>query len=93
LANHKSAIKYNRVSERRRLRNRLVVTSTRTYIKTARTTIAKGVEDEARAAVVNAIRALDKAVSKGIIHKNNAARRKSRLMKQLATLTKPAVAV
>lgn len=86
MANHKSALKYNRVSERRRLRNRLVIVSTRTYIKKARTVIAAGEQKAAREAVVSAIRALDKAASKGIIHKNNAARRKSRLMKRLATL-------
>jgi len=86
LANHKSALKYNRVSERRRLRNRLVVVSTRTFVKKARTVIASGEQTAAREAVVSAIRALDKAASKGIIHKNNAARRKSRLMKRLATI-------
>jgi small subunit ribosomal protein S20 len=86
LANHKSALKYNRVSERRRIRNRLVITSTRTFIKKARNTISDGDQNEARAAVVNAIRALDKAVSKGVLHKNNAARRKSRLMKRLAAM-------
>ena len=86
MANHQSALKYNRTSERRRIRNRLVITSTRTFVKKARTVIGDGDANEARAAVVNAIRALDKAASKGIIHKNNAARRKSRLMKRLATL-------
>src|SRR5215469_15432939 len=86
LANHKSALKYQRVSERRRARNRLVVVSTRTFIKKARTTIGEGDQNDARAAVVNAIRALDKAASKGILHKNNVARRKSRLMKRLAEM-------
>jgi small subunit ribosomal protein S20 len=89
LANHKSAIKYNRVSERRRLRNRLVIVSTRTFVKKARTSIVAGEQTAAREAVVSAIRALDKAASKGIIHKNNAARRKSRLMKRLATIDTP----
>lgn len=86
MANHKSALKYQRVSERRRIRNRLVIASTRTFVKRARTTIGDGEQNEARAAVVNAIRALDKAASKGILHKNNVARRKSRLMKRLADM-------
>jgi small subunit ribosomal protein S20 len=88
LANHKSAIKAIRTSERRRLRNRLVVTSTRTHIKRARITITGGNQSDAREAVVSAIRSLDKAVSKGILHKNNAARRKSRLMKRLNAMAK-----
>jgi small subunit ribosomal protein S20 len=84
MANHKSALKRIRTSERRRLRNRLVITSTRTAIKKARVASApKGDADTAKAAVVAAIRALDKAGSKGILHKNNIARRKSRLMKRL----------
>ena len=89
MANHKSALKYNRVSERRRLRNRLVIVSTRTFVKKARTVIATGEQTAAHDAVVSAIRALDKAASKGVIHKNNAARRKSRLMKRLATIDAP----
>lgn len=90
MANHKSAIKRIRTSERRRLRNRLVVTSTRTAIKKARAAIqASSTVNEAREDVVDAIRKLDKAASKGILHKNNAARRKSRLMKRLATLNAP----
>ena len=88
LANHKSAIKRIRTNERRRLRNRLVITSTRTSIKKARTTITEGTQPEAHEAVVNAIRTLDKAVSKGILHKNNAARRKSRLVKRLNAMAK-----
>jgi len=88
LANHKSALKRIRTSERRRLRNRLVVAGTRTHVKKARTAIDGGDQNDAQAAVLNAIRALDKAASKGILHKNNAARRKSRLMKRLASMSK-----
>ncbi len=87
MANHKSALKRIRTSERRRLRNRLVVNSTRTAIKKARASIQTGGDVNAvRVDVVDAIRKLDKAASKGILHKNNASRRKSRLMKRLATL-------
>jgi len=86
LANHKSALKRIRSSERKRLRNRNVRSSTRTMIKRARTTLQEGDADAAREAIREAIRTLDKAVSKGVVHRNNAARRKSRLMKQLAAL-------
>jgi len=86
LANHKSALKRIRSSERKRLRNRNVRSSTRTMIKRARTTLQEGDPDAAREAIREAIRTLDKAVSKGVVHRNNAARRKSRLMKQLAAL-------
>lgn len=86
MANHKSTIKRIRVNERRRIRNRLVIVRTRTEIRTAREAIQAGDAKTSREAVVNAIRSLDKAVSKGILHRNNAARRKSRLMKRLAAL-------
>jgi small subunit ribosomal protein S20 len=86
LANHKSAIKRIRVTERRRVRNRLVISRARTEVKSARTNIGKGDLEAAREATKKAIRTLDKAVSKGILHRNNAARRKSRLMKRLAAL-------
>lgn len=87
MANHKSAIKRIRTSERRRLRNRLVITSTRTAIKRARVaTVPASSATDAKEVVVAAIRALDKAGSKGILHKNNIARRKSRLMKRLNAL-------
>jgi len=83
LANTKSALKRVRSSEKRRMRNRKVRSETRTYIKRARTQIESGQLDEAQRSVADAIRALDKAAEKGVIHKNNAARRKSRLMHQL----------
>jgi len=83
LANTKSAIKRIRSSEKRRLRNRRFRTQARTYIKRARAQIEAGQLEEARKTVALAIRALDKAAEKGIIHKNNAARRKSRLMRRL----------
>jgi small subunit ribosomal protein S20 len=82
LANLKSAIKRLRSAERRRLRNRTYISGTRTVIKRARQLIESGDVEQAREAVRSAVRALDKAAAKGIIHKNNAARRKSRLMHQ-----------
>jgi small subunit ribosomal protein S20 len=83
LANLKSAIKRLRSSERRQLRNRVYRGRARTAVKKARLLIDSGQFDEARDAVRAASSALDKAASKGIIHKNNAARRKSRLVQQL----------
>jgi len=82
LPNTKSAIKRLRSSERRRLRNREYRGQARTAIKNARQLIEAGSVDEARAAVHKAVGALDKAAAKGIIHANNAARRKSRLLRQ-----------
>jgi small subunit ribosomal protein S20 len=91
LANIKSQIKRNRQNEKRRLRNRVYRGSARTFIRKANAAIESGNLDEARAAVLRAQKALDKAAEKGIIHKNNAARRKSRLMKRFAALLNKAV--
>jgi small subunit ribosomal protein S20 len=84
VANTKSALKQIRVSERKRQRNRPVKTRVKNAIGKAITSIAgsAGAED-ALAAVTEAISQLDRAASKGVIHPNNAARRKSRLMKRL----------
>ena len=87
MANHKSALKRIRTSARKQIRNRVFISRARTEIKTARTDIKAGNLEQARKATLEAIRTLDKAASKGILHKNNAARRKSRLMKRLNALT------
>jgi len=79
----KSAKKQVRVTERRRLRNRSIRSLVKTNIIKAERLIFSGEVESARAAVVAAISSLDKAAEKGIIHPNNAARRKSRLMKKL----------
>ncbi len=86
MANHKSALKRIRITERRRVRNRFFISRARTEIRKAREVIATGEHEAARKATLDAIRTLDKAVSKGILHRNNAARRKSRLLKTLAAL-------
>lgn len=83
MANTKSAIKRLRSAERRRLRNRIHRGRARTAVKKARRLMDEGRLEEAREAVRMAVSALDKAAEKGIIHKNNAARRKSRLMQRL----------
>lgn len=87
LANIKSAIKRNKQNEKTRLRNRVFRGRARTFVQKARNDLDNGTPEEARAATLVAIQALDKAAEKGIIHKNNAARRKSRLMKRLGTIS------
>ena len=84
LANIKSQIKRNRQNEKRRLRNRTFRGAARTAVKEARTALTSGTDTQA--SVMAALSALDKAAQKGAIHPRNAARRKGRLMKQLAAL-------
>lgn len=86
MATHKSAIKRIRQNEKRRIHNRTYRNRTRTLIKKARAAIDSGNLEEARAATQIAVRDLDKLASRGVVHKRNAARRKSRLMRQLAKL-------
>jgi len=81
MANIKSQIKRNRSNERRRLRNQGVRSELKTRVKSASTAIDAG-SDEAPEAVRMAQKRLDKAAAKGRIHKNQAARRTSRLMKK-----------
>lgn len=90
MANTKSALKRLRSAERRRLRNRMHKGRARTAVKKARLLIEAGKLEEAREAVRAAISALDRAAEKGVIHKNNAARRKSRLMQRLNQLERAA---
>jgi len=87
LANIKSQIKRNRQNEKKRLRNRVVRGTTRSVVRNAQKAIESGEVENSQTAVLSAISALDEAAQKGILHKNNAARRKSRLMKRLAALT------
>lgn len=82
MPNTKSAIKMVRVAERRRQRNRMVKSSVGTFMRKAERAIVGGAEETADA-VRAAVRALDMAATKGVIHRNNASRRKSRLMKKL----------
>ncbi len=79
----KSVQKQVRVAERRRLRNKPIHSLTKTNITKAEKLIFSGELESAREAVLVAISALDKAAEKGVIHPNNAARHKSRLMKKL----------
>lgn len=86
LANSKSARKRILVNERRRLSNRPFRSAARTYIKKAELAIASGDREAAQAAVLTATSTLDRVASKGVIHANNAARRKSRLMRKFNAL-------
>ncbi len=80
LKKNPSALKAVRRDARKAVYRGAVRTSTRTFIKKARTVMAGSKLEGADQAVLDAIRALDKAAQKGVIHKNAAARRKSRLM-------------
>lgn len=86
MATHKSAIKRIRQNEKRRIHNRTFRNRARTLVKKARVSMQGDDLDAAREATRAAVRDLDMLASRGTIHKKNAARRKSRLMKQLAAL-------
>ncbi len=81
MANIRSQIKRNRQNERRRLSNKSVRSEIRTWTKTAVTALDTGAED-APDALRAAVRRIDKAAAEGVIHKNQAANRKSRLMRR-----------
>ena len=89
MANTRSAQKRVRSNERKRVFNKISRTRTRSAVRVAREALEDTNPEAARAAVLAAASSLDKAAEKGIIHKNNAARRKSRLMKQLAAVAAP----
>jgi small subunit ribosomal protein S20 len=90
LANNKAAEKRIRVNEQKRLRNRPYRTAARTFVKKAETAIRSGDVEVAASAVGDAISTLDRVANKGIIHPNNAARRKSRLMAKFNRMTSSA---
>lgn len=83
MANNKAAEKRIRTNETKRVRNRPYRSAARTFVKKAELTIRSGNLDAAQTAVVQAVSMLDRTAQKGIIHKNNAARRKSRLQTKL----------
>jgi len=83
LPGSKSAQKQVRVAEGRRLRNKSIRSQCKTNITKAQGLILSGELESAREAVIAAMSSLDKAAEKGVIHPNNASRRKSRLMKKL----------
>ncbi|MFE1949342.1 MULTISPECIES: 30S ribosomal protein S20 [Streptomyces] len=86
MANIKSQIKRIKTNEKARLRNKAVKSSLKTAIRKAREAAAAGDVEKATVAAREASRKLDKAVSKGVIHKNQAANKKSALASQVASL-------
>lgn len=84
----KSSQKRERQNEKHRVRNRSYKSKARTMIKKAFLAIEEGNLENAKTATADAVQTLDKAAAKGVIHKNNASRRKSRLMTRLAVLEK-----
>jgi small subunit ribosomal protein S20 len=87
VANIKSQIKRNRQNEKRRLRNKAVKSSLKTAIRKFNEATTAGDPENAATLMRDASRKLDKAVSKGVIHKNQAANRKSAITKRLQSLT------
>ncbi|MFI6600426.1 30S ribosomal protein S20 [Nonomuraea sp. NPDC050536] len=88
MANIKSQIKRNKQNEKARLRNKAVKSSLKTAVRKFREAAEQGDVEQAVALQRVAARQLDKAVSKGVIHKNQAANRKSAIAKQAAALAK-----
>lgn len=86
MANIKSQIKRNKTNQKANERNRAVKSEIKTTVRQAREAISSGDKDKAQAAVKVATKKLDKAVSKGVLHKNQAANRKSAIAKQAAAL-------
>ncbi|WP_188196459.1 30S ribosomal protein S20 [Nonomuraea sp. SYSU D8015] len=86
MANIKSQIKRNKQNEKARLRNKAVKSSLKTAVRKFREAAEQGDVEQAQALQRAAARQLDKAVSKGVIHKNQAANRKSSIAKQVAAL-------
>ncbi len=79
MANHKSALKRHRQSEKRRIRNTAVKSALKTSIKGVRSAIEKGDAKEAAVKLKTTGSELDRAVTKGVLHRNNASRKISRL--------------
>jgi small subunit ribosomal protein S20 len=86
VANIKSQIKRIRTNEKARLRNKAVKSELKTYVRRVREAVAAGDKDAASTALQAASRKLDKAVSKGVIHANQAANRKSAIAKSVNAL-------
>lgn len=87
MANIKSQMKRNLTNEKRRLRNKAVNSQLRTAVRKAREAITSGDVETATAAMTSASKQLDKAASKGVIHKNQAANRKSALAQAVAKMS------
>jgi small subunit ribosomal protein S20 len=86
MANHFSALKRARQTERRTARNRVNISRVRTQLRLLRESLAKGDKQAAEQVYRQSVSALDKAIQKGVIHENTAARYKSRLSVRLNAL-------
>lgn len=86
MANHASALKRVRQNEKRRLRNRMAIGQMRTAIKRFRALVVERKAEDARTALPAVYALIDRTEKKGVIHKNTAARYKSRLARVLARL-------
>ncbi|MBO9555199.1 30S ribosomal protein S20 [Cellulomonas sp.] len=86
MANIKSQIKRINTNEKARLRNKAVKSELKTHVRRVRESVSAGDKEAAQAALVTASKKLDKAVSKGVIHSNQAANKKSALAKAVAAL-------
>lgn len=86
MANIKSQLKRIKTNEKARLRNRAVKSELKTHVRKVREAVAAGDKEAATTALQTATRKLDKAVSKGVIHKNQAANRKSAIAKSVESL-------
>ena len=86
MPNHKSAMKRVRQNEKRRLRNRHIMSTTRTYIKAVRAAIDSGDAAAAKEALPAAVNALNASVTKGVMHRNQASRKISRLTRAVNDL-------
>ena len=86
MANIKSQIKRIATNKKATERNKAVKSELKTHVRAVRTAVTAGDKDKAIAALGLASKKLDKAVSKGVIHKNQAANRKSAIAKQVAAL-------
>ncbi len=86
MANHPSALKRHRQSEKRRLRNQAIRSRVRNLVRAVRQAIATKDATAASTTLASATRALDKAVTKGVLHRNNAARKVARLSRAVGAL-------
>ncbi|MDG2306001.1 MAG: 30S ribosomal protein S20 [Candidatus Binatia bacterium] len=87
MANHPSAIKRHRQSIKRAARNQAIRTNVRTSVKKVRALVQSGDKAAATEAVIQVQRTLDKAVSKGVLHRKNASRRAARLARHVDALS------
>ena len=87
---HKSAVKRHRQSLKRAARNRAIRSHLRNAVRTLRETIGRGEQATAQTLLPQVARTIDRAVTKGVLHRNTASRHISRLSRQVASLTQSA---